>query len=107
MSSTVYQAGIFVNPNANQKRCNEVIEDIKNNVTYLNSNASEYAAKVVDKNAFLTNLGKDALAACIPNANLVFIKAKDNKDKINAYFEELNTANPKILNGMVTDEFYR
>lgn len=107
MSSTVYQAGIFVNPNANQKRCNEVIEDIKNNVTYLNSNASEYAAKVVDKNAFLTNLGKDALAACIPNANLVFIKAKDNKDKINAYFEELNTANPKILNGTVTDEFYR
>ena len=107
MTNTVYQAGIFVNPDANQTRCNEVIEDIKNNVTYLNGNASEYAAKVVDKNAFLTNLGIEALAACIPNANLVFIKAKDNKDTINAYFTELNTANPNILGGMVTDEFYR
>ena len=107
MTSTVYQAGIFVNPNANQTRCNEVIEDIKNNVTYLNSNATEYAEKVVDKNAFFTNLGKEALAAAIPNANLVFIKAKDNKDKINAYFTELNAANPNILGGMVTDAFYR
>ena len=107
MTSTVYQAGIFVNPNANQTRCNEVIEDIKNNVTYLNNNATEYAEKVVDKNAFFTNLGKEALAAAIPNANLVFIKAKDNKDKINAYFEELNNANPNILNGMVNDAFYR
>lgn len=107
MSSTVYQAGIFVNPNANQTRCDEVINEIKENVGYLNENPSEYASKVVDKNAFFTNLGVEALTACIPNANLVFIKAKENKALINAYFEELNAANPNILKGMVTDEFYR
>ena len=107
MSTTIYQAGIFVNPSANQTRCNEVIEDIKTNITYLNANPTEYAAKVESKNAFFTNMTKEVLVLSIPHANISFIKASDNKDNIKAYFTEVNNYNANILNGMVTDEFFR
>ena len=107
MSTTIYQAGIFVNPNSNQKRCNEVIKQIKNNIEYLNEKPAEYAKKVIDKNAFFTKMGEEVLKDSIPNANISFIKAKDNKDKINAYFDIVNEYNSKILGGNVLDEFYR
>ena len=98
MSTTIYQAGIFVNPSANQNRCNEVIEDIKTNITYLNANPTEYATKVESKNAFFTNMTKEVLALSIPHANISFIKASDNKDNIKAYFTEVNNYNANILN---------
>lgn len=107
MSTTIYQAGIFVNPNANQTRCNEVIEDIKNNIKYLNEKPADYAKDVLNKNAFFTNMGENVLAQSIPNANIGFTKAKDNKDKILAYYTEVNNYNPAILGGTVTDEFFR
>ena len=107
MSTTIYQAGIFVNPNANQKRCNEVIKQIKSNIEYLNNKPAEYAKDVLTKNSFFEKMGEEVLAKSIPNVNISFIKAKDNKDKINAYFAEVNSYNDKILGGTVTDEFYR
>lgn len=107
MSTTIYQAGIFVNPDANQKRCNEVIEQIKENIKYLNEKPEEYAEAIESKNAFFTKMTKEILAASIPNANISFIKAGENKTKINAYFAEVNEYNSAILNGTVTDEFYR
>ncbi|MCR5462329.1 MAG: transporter substrate-binding domain-containing protein [bacterium] len=110
MSTTIYQAGIFVNPDANQTRCNEVIEDIKANITYLNSHPTEYANKVVENDkeeGFFKKMGKDALALSIPNANIGFTKAKDNKDSIKAYFTELISFDPKIIGGMVNDEYFR
>ena len=107
MSTTIYQAGIFVNPNANQTRVNEVVEDIKNNIKYLNEKPADYAKDVLNKNAFFTNMGEAVLAQSIPNANISFIKAKDNKDNILAYYAEVNSYNPAILGGTVTDEFFR
>jgi len=107
MDTTIYQAGIFVNPDANQGRCNEVIEQIKENIKYLNEKPEEYAEAIESKNAFFTKMTKEILAASIPNANISFIKAGDNKTKINAYFAEVNEYNSAILNGTVTDEFYR
>ncbi|MBP5446160.1 MAG: ABC transporter substrate-binding protein [Acholeplasmatales bacterium] len=107
MSTTIYQAGIFVNPDANQSRCNSVIKDIKKNIEYLNEKPAEYAKEVLNKNQFFTKMGEEVLAKSIPNANISFIKAKDNKDKILAYYTEVNNYNAKILNGMVTDEFFR
>ena len=110
MSTTIYQAGIFVNPNSNQARCNEVIEEIKNNITYLNEHPADYATKVVDNDkeeGFFKKMGKEVLTLSIPNANISFIKAKDNKDNINAYFAEVNSFDTKILGGNVSDEFFR
>ena len=107
MSTTIYQAGIFVNPNANQTRCNEVIEQIKNNITSLNTNPTEYANTVLNKNDFFTKMGATVLAQSIPSANISFIKAKDNKDKIIAYYTEVNNYKAAILNGMVDNEFFR
>lgn len=107
MSTTIYQAGIFVNPKANQTRCNEVIEQIKSNITYLNEHPTEYASQVEIKNTFFTIMTKEVLALSIPNANISFIKAKDNKDSIKAYFTEVNNYKAAILNGMVNDEFFR
>ena len=107
MSTTIYQAGIFVNPSANQTRCNEVIEEIKANITYLNAHPTEYAASIENKNNFFKTMTKEILAASIPTANIGFTKASENKTSINAYFTEVNNYKAQILNGMVTDEFYR
>ena len=107
MSTTIYQAGVFVNPKANQTRCNEVIEEIKTNITYLNAHPTEYANQVLDKNAFFKNMTAPVIAASIPNANINFIKAKDNKNDIKAYFTEVNSYNAAILGGMVNDAFFR
>ena len=107
MSTTIYQAGIFVNPDSNQKRCNEVIKQIKKNIESLNEDPAEYAKDVVNKNTFFEKMGEEVLAASIPNANISFIKASENKDKILAYYQEVNNYNSKILGGMVTDEFFR
>ena len=107
MSTTIYQAGIFVNPDSKATRVNDVIKDIKKNIEYLNEKPAEYAKEVLNKNPFFTKMGEEVLAESIPNANISFIKAKDNKDKINAYFQVVNDYNDKILGGMVSDEFYR
>lgn len=107
MSTTIYQAGIFVNPNANQTRCNEVIEQIKNNIEELNANPSAYAEKVLNKDDFFKKMGKDVLTQSIPNANIGFTKAKENKTNIIAYYTEVNNYKAAILNGMVDDEFFR
>ena len=109
MSSTIYQAGIFVNPDAkNQDRINEVIKDIEDNITYLNGNPTTYAEEIVTKNnSFLNKMGKEVLAQAIPNANISFIKAKDNKSNILAYFTEVSSYNPSAIGGSVTDEFFR
>ena len=104
---TIYQAGIFVNPESNQTRCNEVISQIKENITSMNANPTEYAKNVVNKNDSLKTMGEAVLAASIPNSNITFINAKENKDKILAYYEMLNAFNPNVLGGMVTDEFFR
>ena len=107
MSTTIYQAGIFVNPNSNEKRCNEVISEIKSNIETLNAKPAEYAKKVLNKNEFFTKMGEAVLTQSIPNANISFIKAKENKDKILAYYTEVNNYNSAILGGTVTDEFFR
>ena len=107
MSTTIYQAGIFVNPKADQTRCNEVIEQIKNNITSLNANPSSYADIVLNKNDFFTKMGKEVLSQSIPNANISFIKASENKANIKAYYTEVNNYKAAILNGMVDDDFFR
>jgi len=73
----------------------------------LKEHPTEYASQVENKNAFFTNMTKEVLALSIPNANISFIKAKDNKDSIKAYFTEVNNYKAAILNGMVNDEFFR
>ena len=52
-------------------------------------------------------MGEAVLTQSIPNANISFIKAKENKDKILAYYTEVNNYNSAILGGTVTDEFFR
>ncbi len=107
MSTTIYQAGIFVNPDADQTRCNEVISEIKDNITYLNTNPEDYAAAIENKNQFFQKMTEEVLAKSIPTANISFIKASENKTSILDYFTEVNNYNDKILNGTVTDGFFR
>ena len=80
------QAAIFVNPESkNVKLINEVIEKIHANIDEMNANPEAYANSIVNNDVYFSDLGVDIIAQSTPNANLGFLKAKENKAKIEAY----------------------
>lgn len=100
------QACLFVNSKTG-KDYSKHLELIKNNINLLNEKPAEYAQSVVSKHAFLTGLGTEVLTEALPKTNIVYLKAKDNKDKVNNYIDLLNTYAPKLLEGKtVSEEFY-
>ena len=86
IQDTIMQAAIFVNPDSKQNDLiNEVIEKIHANIDEMNSNPENYANSIINNDVYFSDLGVDIIAKSIPNANLGFLKAKDNKVKIEAY----------------------
>ena len=51
----------------------------------MNSNPTEYANNILSKDVYFSDLGADIIATSLPNANLSFLVAKDNKSKIESY----------------------
>lgn len=86
VDDTIMQAAIFVNPESkNVKLINEVIEKIHANIDEMNANPEAYANSIVNNDVYFSDLGVDIIAQSTPNANLGFLKAKENKAKIEAY----------------------
>ena len=102
LDKTLVQACIFVNPESNVSET--VLNKIKNNIKYLNEKPAEYAKEVLNKNEFFTKLGEDSLKKAIPNCNIVYKKAIDNKDVVTSTYELLNKYVPNLLNGSTPDE---
>ena len=83
---TIMQAAIFVNPNSSkQESIKAVIEKIELNIKEMNQNPQEYANSIIGKDVYFSDLGADIIATSLPNANLSFLSAKENKTKIEAY----------------------
>ena len=51
----------------------------------MNENPQAYANSIIAKDVYFSDLGADIIATSLPNANLSFLAAKDNKAKIEAY----------------------
>lgn len=99
------QACLFVNPNSNVS--NKVINKIKENIENMNKNPENYAKQVLNKNDFFNGLGESVIAKAIPNCNIDFIEAKDNKDVITKYYDFLNKYQNAVLGGKTpSEEFY-
>ena len=99
--NTIMQAAIFVNPNSTkQESIDLVIKKIEENIKEMNENPEVYANKIVSKDIYFEDLGKEIIAQSLPKANLAFLKAKDNKDKVETYLTMINYELPK-------EDFYR
>ena len=102
LNATLVQACIFVNPESNVS--NTVLKKIKDNINSLNNKPEDYAKSVLNKNDFFKNLGEENLANAIPNCNIVYKKASENKDIVNSTYELLNKYVPNLLNGNTPNE---
>lgn len=97
LNTTLVQACIFINPNS--KVSDSILKAIKDNINYLNDKPAEYTSKVLEKNEFFKKLGEANLKDAIPNCNIVYKKASENKDIIESTYELLNKYVPNLLNG--------
>ena len=102
LGTTLVQACIFVKPESSVSSV--VLNKIKDNIDYLNKKPDKSAKEVLNKNDFFTKMGEDTLKNAIPNCNIVYKKAIDNKDIIESTYELLNKYVPSLLNGNKPDE---
>lgn len=106
MNTKIYQAGIFVNPDSDAKSVEKVINKIKTNINNLNENPAEYANAIVSKNRVFEALTANVIEKSIPYSNIEFIKAKEDKTGLNAYFTLVNNYNAGILGGTPNEDFF-
>lgn len=84
--NTIMQAAVFVKPeSAKQESIDAVIKKIEENIKTMNEDPKAYADSIVTKDVYFSDLGVDIISTSLPNANLSFLSAKDNKTKIESY----------------------
>ncbi len=96
------QACLFVNPNKNID--DKAINKIEENIKEMNNNPSDYAKRVESKHNFFEGLTKEVLEKAIPNCNITFINAKENRNIIESYYKLLDKFQPNFLQGKRPNE---
>lgn len=95
IDKTIMQAAIFVNPvSTKQDSIKTVLNKIEKNVEEMNKNTSEYVNKILNKDVYFSDLGENILNNSIPNSNLEFLNAKNNKTQIESYLEMIGYTLP-------------
>ena len=89
----------------------ENIKKLEANINSLKSDASAYAKVLLEKDTNLyplfTNLGEEVLSGVCANAGISYLKAYDNKAKLEAFFSIVNKANKNLFNdSLPEDELY-
>ena len=107
--SVIPQAGIFVLDNDTDY--SSFLYKVKNNVTNLNNNSEEYADKLLNLKSELKRifekLTKPVIVNSIPNSNIVYLNALENKTTLDNYFALVNNYNSNILNNnTINTDFY-
>lgn len=105
------QAAIYVYKDLSKSEVKKVLKKIEQNINSLNSDANAYAKKLLEMDESLyplfKNLGEATLTSVCNNAGISFLKAYDNKAKLDAFFNIVNNANSEILGGKLPeDSFY-
>ncbi|MFE8696606.1 ABC transporter substrate-binding protein [Cytobacillus sp. FJAT-53684] len=105
--SFIPQAGILVS-NALIEKNPELVQEIQNqfeqSIQFINKNPTEAAAII---NKMNEDVPQPIIEKVIPSLNLQFVSAKDAKDDLEFFFNELATLSPEIIGGKLPDEgFY-
>lgn len=97
----IMQAGIFVNPaSEKQESIDIVLNSIEKNIKNMNENVEEYAKELINKHVYFSDLTENILVKSIPNSNLGYMNALENKAEVEKYLNMINYELPK-------EEFYR
>ena len=65
----------------------------------MNKDAAAYSQSIISKDVYFSDLGVEILSKSIPNSNLDFVKAKENKNVIEDYLTMIGYKLPN-------EEFY-
>ncbi len=99
------QACLYIKENSNVTE--KHLELMKQNINKLNNNPKEYTESVLNKHTYFKGIGSEVLEKALPNCNIVYLKAKENKEIVNEYIVLLNKYAPNLLGGKTIDEgFY-
>ena len=95
IDTTIMQAAIFVNSESTkQDSIKALIKKIEKNIKDMNNYPEEYANSIVSKDTYFSGLGVEIISKSLPNTNLDFLDAKDNKDKIEGYLTMIGQTLP-------------
>ena len=98
--NTIMQAAVFVNPDSvNKESIEAVIKKIKKNIELMNKEPGKYAEEIILKDVYFSDLGVEILTQSIPNSNLEFLDAKENKQLVEKYLTMIGYKLPN-------EEFY-
>ena len=105
------QAAIYVYNGLTKTQVKKILKTIENNIASLNSDSAAYAKLLLEKDANLyplfNNLGEDVLKGVCQNAGINYLKACDNKAKLEEFFGIVDKANKNLFNSQVpSDDFY-
>ena len=90
--------------NENKDFINKLTEEIEASINWVNENNKDAATYSVENGS---QVEEAIIEKSIPNSSITFIKAKDNKEDYEAYFEVLESENAKSIGDKLPDEnFY-
>ena len=105
------QAAIYVYKDLGKSETKKILKKLEENINSLKNNPSDYAKLLLEKDQNLyplfSNLGEEVLNGVCNNAGISFLKAYDNKVKLEKFFRIVDKANKNLFNGNVPEEdFY-
>ena len=80
---------------------NNLIKEVSNSINWVNENNKDAAAYSIENGS---QVEAATLEQSIENSNIVFIKAKDNKEDYMDYYKVLENENPKSIGEKMPDE---
>ena len=105
------QAAIYVYKELSKSQIKKILKVIEDNIAALNKDNSAYAKLLLEQDSNLyplfTNLGEDVLSGVCLNSGINYLKAYDNKAKLEEFFGIVDKANKNLFNGQVpSEDFY-
>ncbi|MBO4623543.1 MAG: ABC transporter substrate-binding protein [Bacilli bacterium] len=105
------QAAIYVYKELSKSQIKKILKVIEDNIAALNKDNFAYAKLLLEQDSNLyplfTNLGEDVLSGVCLNAGINYLKAYDNKAKLEEFFGIVDKANKNLFNGQVpSEDFY-
>lgn len=109
--SFIPQAAIYVYKDLSKSETKKILRKIEENINNLKNDSTKYTSLLLEQDKTLyplfTNLGENVLKGACANAGIDYLKAYDNKAKLEEFFNIVNKANANIFNNKLPeDDFY-
>lgn len=105
------QAAVYVLATNTRKDNNKLLRDVEKGINKAKNDASDYATTLLamDKDVYplFNSLGNDVLTNVIKTSGIDYLKAKNERTTLEAYFKLIDLTNSKLFNGALPeDSFY-